>query len=105
MFLGGLSHDKQTFSRTAANAQAAMLLLALAALVLPAGLELIHGGELPGVGEERVGETERLSRRVALVPAPDLRRGAVLLVALAPSRVQPRIPSSTRATAGRAGAR
>jgi Ca2+:H+ antiporter len=70
MFLGGLSHDKQTFSRTAADAQAAMLLLALAALVLLAGLELIHGGELPGVGEERVdfgGETERLSRRVALV--------------------------------------
>ena len=47
-----------------------MLLLALAALVLPAVFELIHGGELPGVGEERVdfgGETERLSFGVALV--------------------------------------
>src|ERR687890_675220 len=70
MFVGGLRRNKQTFSRTAANAQAAMLLLALAALVLPAVFELIHGGELPGVGEERVdfgGETERLSFGVALV--------------------------------------
>jgi Ca2+:H+ antiporter len=70
MFVGGLGRNKQTFSRTAANAQAAMLLLALAALVLPAVFELIHGGELPGVGEERVdfgGETERLSFGVALV--------------------------------------
>ena len=70
MFVGGLGRNKQTFSRTAANAQAAMLLLALAALVLPAVFELIHGGALPGVGEERVdfgGETERLSFGVALV--------------------------------------
>src|ERR671917_322488 len=70
MFVGGLGRNKQTFSRTAANAQAAMLLLALAALVLPAVFELIHGGELPGVGEERVdfgGETERLSFGVAVV--------------------------------------
>src|SRR5215218_9479064 len=41
MFVGGLRRDKQTFSRTAANAQAAMLLLALAALILPAVFELI----------------------------------------------------------------
>src|SRR5215203_5580372 len=54
MFVGGLRRDKQTFSRTAANAQAAMLLLALAALILPAVFELIHGGRLPGVGEERL---------------------------------------------------
>jgi Ca2+:H+ antiporter len=70
MFVGGLRRDKQTFSRTAANAQAAMLLLALAALILPAVFELIHGGRLPGVGEERLNfgaETERLSLGVALV--------------------------------------
>jgi Ca2+:H+ antiporter len=70
MLVGGFRRDKQTFSRTAANAQAAMLLLALAALVLPALFELIHGGRLPGVGEARVnfgGETERLSLGVAIV--------------------------------------
>src|SRR5919108_48048 len=33
MLLGGLRRDKQTFNRTAANAQSAMLLLALAALM------------------------------------------------------------------------
>src|SRR3990170_2886294 len=32
MLAGGLKHDKQTFNRTAANAQSAMLLLALVAL-------------------------------------------------------------------------
>jgi Ca2+:H+ antiporter len=70
MFIGGLRRDKQTFSRTAANAQSAMLLLALAAMILPAVFELIHGGKLPGVGEERVNfgaETERLSFGVAVV--------------------------------------
>src|SRR5215208_5662644 len=70
MLVGGLRRDKQTFSRTAANAQAAMLLLALAALILPAVFELIHGGRLPGVGEERLNfgaETERLSLGVAIV--------------------------------------
>jgi Ca2+:H+ antiporter len=70
MLVGGLRRHKQTFSRTAANAQAAMLLLALAALILPAVFELVHGGRLPGVGEERVNfgaETERLSLGVAVV--------------------------------------
>src|ERR687891_710686 len=54
MLVGGWNRDTQTFNRTAANAQPAMLLLALAALVLPAAFQLIHGGELPAVGEERV---------------------------------------------------
>ena len=35
MLVGGWSREKQTFSRTAANAQSAMLMLALAALDLP----------------------------------------------------------------------
>jgi Ca2+:H+ antiporter len=52
MVVGGWNRDKQTFSRTAANAQSAMLLLALAALILPAVFQLIHGGSLPRVGEE-----------------------------------------------------
>src|ERR671929_1693124 len=35
MLVGGLGREKQTFNRTAAHAQAAMLLLALVALVMP----------------------------------------------------------------------
>lgn len=44
----------QRFDRTAANVQATMLLLAAAALLLPALFELIDGGSLPAVGIERV---------------------------------------------------
>jgi Ca2+:H+ antiporter len=70
MLVGGLPRDKQTFSRTAANAQSAMLMLALAALIFPAIFQLIHGGGLPGVGEERVdfgSDLEKLSFGVAIV--------------------------------------
>src|ERR687895_2003385 len=70
MVVGGWNRDKQTFSRTAATAQSGMLLLALAALVFPAVFQLIHGGSLPGVGEERVdfgSDLEKLSLGVALV--------------------------------------
>jgi Ca2+:H+ antiporter len=70
MLMGGLGRDKQAFSQTAANAQSAMLLLALAALVLPALFQLIHGGGLPAVGEKRVdfgADLERLSLGVAIV--------------------------------------
>jgi Ca2+:H+ antiporter len=70
MLVGGLPRDKQTFNRTAANAQSAMLLLALAALIAPAVFQLVHGGGLPGVGEERVdfgSDLEKLSLGVALV--------------------------------------
>jgi Ca2+:H+ antiporter len=70
MLVGGWSRDKQTFNRTAANAQSAMLLLALAALLLPAAFQLIHGGSLPGVGEERhrfSNEVEDLSLGVAII--------------------------------------
>jgi Ca2+:H+ antiporter len=70
MFVGGLPREKQTFSHTAANAQSAMLLLALAALIFPAIFQLIHGGGLPAVGEERVdfgSDLEKLSFGVAIV--------------------------------------
>jgi Ca2+:H+ antiporter len=70
MLVGGLPRDKQTFSRTAANAQSAMLMLALAALIFPALFQLIHGGGLPQVGDERVhfgSDLEKLSFGVALV--------------------------------------
>src|SRR4051812_1813634 len=53
MVAGGFNREKQTFSRTAATAQSAMLLLALPALMLPAAFQLIHGGGLPDVGEDR----------------------------------------------------
>jgi Ca2+:H+ antiporter len=70
MVVGGWNRDKQTFSHTAATAQSGMLFLALAALVFPAVFQLIHGGALPGVGEERVdfgSDLETLSLCVSIV--------------------------------------
>ena len=70
MVVGGWNRDKQTFSHTAATAQSGMLFLALAALIFPAIFQLIHGGSLPGVGDERVdfgSDLEKLSLGVALV--------------------------------------
>jgi len=70
MVVGGARRDKQTFSQTAANAQSAMLMLALAALIFPAIFQLIHGGGLPSVGEERVdfgSDLETISFGVAIV--------------------------------------
>jgi Ca2+:H+ antiporter len=70
MLVGGWSREKQTFNRTAANAQSAMLLLALCALILPAVFQLVHGGGLPSVGDERVdfgSDLEQLSLAVAIV--------------------------------------
>ncbi|MBA2764298.1 MAG: calcium/proton exchanger [Thermoleophilaceae bacterium] len=70
MLVGGLKRDKQTFNQTAAHAQATMLLLALGALMLPAVFQLVHGGGLPGVNEERVDfgpDLEQLSIGVAII--------------------------------------
>jgi Ca2+:H+ antiporter len=70
MFVGGLGRDRQTFSRTAAGAQSAMLLLALTALVMPAVFELVVGRGLPAPTAEDIdyGSTvERLSFAVAIV--------------------------------------
>jgi len=70
MLVGGIPREKQIFSQTAAHAQSAMLVLALAALIFPALFQLIHGGGLPGVGEERVNfgsDLETLSLGVAIV--------------------------------------
>src|SRR4051795_8394278 len=52
--VGGLRRDRQRFDRTAASAQSAMLLLAAAALVMPAIFELVEGRGLPSPGAERV---------------------------------------------------
>ena len=70
MLVGGLRREKQTFNRTAAAAQSGMLLLALTALIMPALFQLIHGGGLPSVGDERVhfgDDLQTLSLGVALV--------------------------------------
>ncbi|MBA3359190.1 MAG: calcium/proton exchanger [Thermoleophilaceae bacterium] len=70
MFVGGLKREKQTFNRTAASAQSGMLLLALTALILPAVFQLVHGGGLPSVAEDRVNfgsDVEKLSFGVAIV--------------------------------------
>jgi Ca2+:H+ antiporter len=54
MFFGGWKRDHQTFNRTAASAQSSMLLLAAAALVMPAIFEMVEGSGLPQPGAERV---------------------------------------------------
>jgi len=68
MFFGGWKRDKQTFNRTMAHSQAAMLLLALVAIVMPALFELIRGHGLPAVGDTRVnygGKVETVSAIVS----------------------------------------
>ncbi|MGI8512428.1 MAG: calcium/proton exchanger, partial [Solirubrobacteraceae bacterium] len=70
MFVGGLPRERQHFDRTAATAQSSMLLLAAAAMVMPAIFELVEGRGLPAPGSERVnyGPTvEQLSFSVAII--------------------------------------
>ena len=70
MLVGGLRRERQTFNRRAARSQATMLILASAALVMPAVWELVEGGGLPPPGAELVNfETpvEELSLIVAIV--------------------------------------
>ena len=70
MVVGGIGRKRQTFSKTAAGAQSAMLLLAMTALVMPAVYQLVVGGGLPGVNAEEVdfgSKVEQLSFAVAIV--------------------------------------
>src|SRR4051812_14066095 len=70
MLVGGIGRDEQTFSRTGASVQTSMLLLAAAALLMPAIFELVEGKGLPLPDAERVnygGTVEHLSLAVALV--------------------------------------
>jgi Ca2+:H+ antiporter len=70
MLFGGIGREKQTFSRTGASVQTSMLLLAAAALLMPAIFELVDGKGLPLPRAELVdyGSTaEHLSLLVAIV--------------------------------------
>src|SRR5262245_3360822 len=70
MLIGGLNRDKQTFSQTVAHSQCAMLMLAVAAMIFPAVFQLIHGGGLPVVGDERThfgSELEKISFGVSIL--------------------------------------
>ncbi|HEX2435659.1 MAG TPA: calcium/proton exchanger [Solirubrobacterales bacterium] len=70
MLVGGLRRDRQRFDRTAAQVQSAMLVLAVAALIMPAIFELVEGKGLPDVTAVRVeyGSTvETLSALTACV--------------------------------------
>ncbi|GAC1324509.1 MAG: calcium/proton exchanger [Thermoleophilaceae bacterium] len=83
MLVGGLGRPRQTFNRTAAQAQAGMLLLAISALILPAVYQLVHGGSLPTVGAriQHFGPTlDRISLGVAVILI--LTYGAGLLFSL-----------------------
>jgi Ca2+:H+ antiporter len=69
-FVGGLGRDRQYFDRAAAAAQTTMLMLAVAALVMPAIFVLDEGEGLPSPGAEIVdynSTVERLSLAVAIV--------------------------------------
>jgi Ca2+:H+ antiporter len=72
MLAGGLVGNRkvQHFDRTAASIQSLMLILAVAALVMPAIFELVEGQGLPPIDQERVSfdsTVEHLSIAVAIV--------------------------------------
>jgi Ca2+:H+ antiporter len=70
MLVGGWKRREQHFQPRTVGAQSAMLLLAIAALVMPAVFQLVDGGSLPRPGAEdiRLGSTvEHLSLAVAIV--------------------------------------
>lgn len=53
MLAGGWKRTRQTFDRTAAQTHSGLLLVTITALVLPAVLVLVKGGNLPAVNEPR----------------------------------------------------
>ena len=70
MFFGGLGRDRQRFNPVAAGAQSSMLMLAIAAVVMPAVFELVRGSGLPAPTAERINydaSVEHLSLITALV--------------------------------------
>jgi Ca2+:H+ antiporter len=70
MLVGGVGRERQRFNRRAASSQATMLILASAALTMPAIFQLVKGGGLPLPGAELVSfsqPVEGLSLTVAIV--------------------------------------
>src|SRR4051794_12774209 len=70
MLVGGVRRDHQRFDATAAGVQTLMLLLAVAALIMPAVFQLVQGDGLPRPRAQAVdfgGDVEKLSVGVALV--------------------------------------
>ena len=70
MLAGGIGREKQRFSRAGAAIQTTMLMLAAAALIMPAIFELVEGQGLPTPGSQAVhygGTVEHLSLAVAVV--------------------------------------
>jgi Ca2+:H+ antiporter len=70
MLAGGIGRDKQRFNPSGAAIQTSMLMLAVAALLMPAIFELVEGKGLPLPGSEGThygGTVEHLSLAVAIV--------------------------------------
>ena len=94
MLAGGIGREKQTFSRTGAAIQSSMLMLAAAALLMPAIFELVEGQGLPKPSDEAVhygGTVEHLSLAVAIVLIVTYVLGLRLLAADPPRHLQPRV--------------
>jgi Ca2+:H+ antiporter len=70
MLIGGRKRERQTFDRTAASVQSLMLMLAAAAMAMPAIFQMVHGGGLPrpeAQSKNFGGDVEHLSIAVAIV--------------------------------------
>jgi Ca2+:H+ antiporter len=70
MLVGGRKRERQSFDRTAASVQSLMLMLAAAAMAMPAIFQLVHGGGLPkpeAQSKNFGGDVEHLSVAVAVV--------------------------------------
>ena len=94
MLAGGIGRDKQTFSRTGAGIQTSMLMLAAAALLMPAIFELVEGKGLP-LPSRRIGPL-RGHDRAPLAgrrdrPHRHLRDRPLLLAQDPPRPLQPRV--------------
>jgi Ca2+:H+ antiporter len=69
MLVGGLKNGRQTFSKTSANTQSRMLILAAAAFAAPAAVQLARGDGLPKVGPERLAFTSAVELISGLIAA------------------------------------
>ena len=66
MLAGGLGRDKQTFNRTGAAIQTSMLMLAAAALIMPAIFELVEGKGLKRTGNRNSSTSGSVSREFVI---------------------------------------